>query len=83
MKSETVLVSILLTACTIHWVSFLHYLYIRNNFDSQTDASKPLIPGGLIQDIMMSMKEYEETKTCASYMKIVTKVTNMEKVRQI
>jgi hypothetical protein len=30
---------------------------------------------------MMAMKEYEETKTCSSYMKIVEKVSNMEKVK--
>ena len=30
----------------------------------------------------MAMKEYEETKTCSSYMKIVVKVSNMKKVNK-
>ena len=30
----------------------------------------------------MAMKEYEETKTCSSYMKIIVKALNMEKVKK-
>merc|ERR1711892_967903 len=41
---------------------------------------KPEIPTGLVRGIVESMQEYENTKTCASFMKIIIKVTDMEEL---
>ena len=38
------------------------------------------LPENLVPDIIAAMKQYEMTKTCQSYMNIVMKVSNMEKV---
>ena len=83
MKSGCILVIFSLTACSFLAVCILSTLYFPIYFTYlQNVECKPEIPSGLIKGVMMAMKEYEETKTCSSYMKIVVKVSDMEKVKK-
>ena len=61
----------------------LFHIFLFFLISSVQNVAKREIPVGMMRGLKVAMQDYEETKTCASYMKIISKVTGMEKVYNI